>query len=287
VIFRVEKWLIMGLCLGMLVVGEALAEDQCREQYGKGPNKFSLATGSPGELGLLKALAEAFDQTAHATMCWKMVGSGEALKLLKDKQVDMIMVHAPVAEKKAVADGWAVKRTLIGSNEFFIVGPPQDSAKISEARTAVEAYTRIAAAKALFLSRGDNSGTHKKELEVWKNAGVAPAGEWYLVTNDFMKATLKKANDNKGYFMTDSSTWVAEKNHVPALKILFRGDKFLVNTYHALCQPPGATPGAAVAAQFIDFVASKQGQEIIRDFGKTEHGDGLYNDAEYAKKYDE
>ena len=140
------------------------------------------------------------------------------------------MVHAPAAEKKAVEDGWAIKRTLIGSNEFFIVGPPEDPAKISEAKSAGAAYSKIAAAKAKFFSRGDNSGTHRKELEVWQKSGISPSGEWYLVTKDFMTATLKRANDEKGYFMTDSSTWVAEQKNVPGLKILFRGDKFLVNT---------------------------------------------------------
>ena len=95
----------------------------CTESYGKGPNQFSLATGSPGELGLLKALGEAFAKKHNTTLCWVKAGSGESMKLLKDKQVDMIMVHAPAAEKKAVEDGWAIKRELIGSNEFYIVGP--------------------------------------------------------------------------------------------------------------------------------------------------------------------
>lgn len=278
------------ICGCFLLVGLACVSDaeiKCAETYGDGPAKFSLATGSPGELGLLKNLAESFNADKKFSLCWVKAGSGESLKLLKDKQVDMIMVHAPAAEKKAVADGWATKRTLIGSNEFFIVGPPSDPAKVAESRDAADAFSRIANAKALFFSRGDNSGTHKKEMDAWKNAGIQPSGDWYKVTKDFMMATLKKANDDKGYFMTDSSTWVAANKKLPNLKILFRGDKFLVNTYHALAQPSGATPGAGAAAQFIDFVASPKGQEIIRDYGKNLHGEGLYNDAEYAKKYDE
>jgi tungstate transport system substrate-binding protein len=180
-----------------------------------------------------------------------------------------------------------VKRTLIGSNEFFIVGPPDDPARIAGAKSAADAYGGIAASKAKFFSRGDNSGTHKKELEIWHTEGVTPEGDWYVITKDFMTATLKRANAEKGYFMTDSSTWVAKKGSVPNLKILFRGDKFLANTYHALCQPDGATPGAAWAAKFIDFVASKQDQNIISTYGKDKHAEGLYNDEEYAKKYDE
>ena len=236
---------------------------------------------------MLKVLGEAFAKQEDAQLKWKKAGSGESLKFLKEKQVDMIMVHAPAAEKKAVSDGWAIKRTLIGSNEFFIVGPATDQAGIAKATGVADAYTRIATAKAKFFSRGDNSGTHKKEVDIWKKAGIEPAGEWYIVTKDFMTATLKRANDEGGYFMTDSSTWIAEKNNMPKLRILFKGDKFIINTYHALCQPDGATPGAGIAAKFIDFVASQKGQTIIREFGKAEYGEGLYNDAVYAEQFND
>jgi len=262
------------------------AREKCTEVYGSGTNKFSLATGSPGELGLLRILGAAFAKEMNATLCWVKAGSGESLMLLKDKTVDMILIHAPDAEKKAVAEKWATKRTLIGSNEFFIVGPQDDPAKISEVKSVVLAYTRILQAKAKFFSRGDNSGTHQKEMDIWKMAGISPAGDWYVVTKDFMSGTLKKADREKGYFMTDSSTWVAEKQNVRNLRILFRGDKFLVNTYHALCQPGGATQGASLAAKFIDFVASDRGQKIIREYGKEFYGEGIYNDAVYAEQYE-
>jgi tungstate transport system substrate-binding protein len=276
------------MCIVLLAfTGSAQAQQAKTESYGQGAQQFSLATGSPGELGLLKALAEAFTPATNTTLVWKKAGSGESLKMLQDKQVDMIMVHAPAAEKKAVQDGWATKRTLIGSNEFFIVGPASDPAKLAEAKSAVEAYTRIANAKPKFFSRGDNSGTHKKEMSVWEKTGIKPSGDWYIVTQDFMSATLQRANAEQGYFMTDSSTWAAEKKNVPNLKILFRGDKMLVNTYHALTHPAGATPGTDAAAKFIDFVGSDRGQQIIRDYGKDKHGEALYNDAAYAKQYDD
>ena len=269
------------------VASISYGQEKCTEVYGSGPDKFSLATGSPGELGLLKVLGETFSREMKATLCWIKAGTGDSLKLLKGKSVDMIMVHAPEAEKKAVSDGWATKRTLIGSNEFFIVGSPDDPAKVAVAKTAADAYTLIAQAKAKFFSRGDNSGTHKKEMELWKKSGISPSGDWYIITKDFMTATLKRANSEKGYFMTDSSTWVAEKKNMPNLTILFRGDKFLINTYHALCQPAGATPGAATAAKFTDFVSSEKGQKIIREYGRESYGEGLYNDAAYARKYDD
>jgi len=262
------------------------AQEKAAATYGNGSNIFSLATASPGELGLIKALADIFAAQKGTTLRWVKAGSGESLDLLKAKKVDMIMVHAPATEKKALAEGWAAQHTLIGSNEFFIVGPADDPAGIATAKGVAEAYARIATKKAKFFSRGDNSGTHKKELDIWKRAGISPAGDWYVVTKDFMIATLRRANAERGYFMTDSSTWVAERKNMPNLKILFRGDRFIVNTYHALRQPDGATAGAPWAARFIDFVASREGQRIISEFGVREYGEGLYNDAAYAKQYE-
>jgi len=263
----------------------AYAEEPPAAVYGSGYYQFSLATGSPGELGLLKVLAETFGKPANARMNWFKAGSGKSLELLRAKKADMILVHAPVAEKLAVQEGWAIKRTLIGSNEFFLVGPPQDPANIAGAKDVLEAYRRIAAAKARFFSRGDNSGTHKKEMELWTKAAVQPWGGWYVITKDFMGPTLQRANREEGYFMVDSSTWVAEKKDLPDLKVLFKGDKLLINTYHALCQPAEVTPGAALAARFIDFVASPEGQQIIRDYGRDRFGEALYNDAAYARQY--
>jgi tungstate transport system substrate-binding protein len=285
--FRHKKLLGIALVFFFLLAGAiASAEEKCTELYGDSGQRFSLATGSPGELGLLKVLADDFNKTNGTALCWKKAGSGASLKLLKEKKVDMVMVHAPAAEKQAVQEGWAIKRTLIGSNEFYIVGPKDDPAGISKAKSAAEAYEKIAKTGAKFFSRGDNSGTHKKEMAAWKNAGIAPSGEWYIVTKTFMMATLKRANAEEGYFMTDSSTWVAARKEMTNLAILFRGDPFLINTYHALCQPKDAMPGQKLASEFIDFVASEKGQKIIRDYGADKYGEGLYNDAAYAKQYE-
>lgn len=263
----------------------AQPEMKIEATYGSGANVFKLATGSPGELGLLQVLGEKFGKKDNAKMEWVKAGSGASLNLLKTKQVDMIMVHAPEAVNKAIAEGWATDRTLIGSNEFYIVGPKSDPAKIKSATSGADAYAKIAGAQANFISRGDKSGTHVKEMDIWKKAGIAPAGNWYIVTNDFMTASLKKANAENAYFMTDSSTWVAEKNVAPKLEILYRGDKFLVNTYDALAAPAGATPGREAAVKFIQFVASPEGQKIIRDYGTNKYPEALYNDAVYAKQY--
>jgi tungstate transport system substrate-binding protein len=285
--FRNKKMaLIGGLIVMLAFTFPSFAQENCNEVYGTGNSVIRLATGSPGELGLVKVLAQEFDQKYPVRLCWRKAGSGASLKLLKAKEVDLVMVHAPAAEKQAVAEGWAAKRSLIGSNEFYIVGPKDDPANISQAASAADAYQRIAAAEALFLSRGDNSGTHKKEMAIWQKTGLSPTGDWYIVTKAFMMATLKQADAEQGYFMTDSSTWVSARKDLKNLKILFRGDPFLINTYHALCQPQGATAGQAYAAKFIDFVVSEEGQKLIGAYGMDAYGEGIYNDAAYAEQFD-
>ena len=275
---------VLSLALLLLWTGPCLAADSCKAVYGHGPHRLRLATGSPGELGLLKALADAFLGRHNAALCWKKAGSGKSLSLLHRRQVDMVMVHAPAAEKAAVDQGWAAKRTLIGANEFFIVGPKDDPAGIRGCSSAAQAYRNIAAAKIRFLSRGDNSGTHKKEMAIWKKAGITPAGNWYVVTKAFMMATLKQAEREKAYFMVDSSTWVAGKKGFRNIRVLFRGDPFLINVYHALCLPPGAGGEQPLAEAMIEFIASPAGQRIIRQFGNQAYGHPLYNDAADARR---
>jgi len=231
-------------------------------------------------------IADAFAEDEDACVCWKKAGSGKYLELLRAKTADAIMVHAPAAEQKAVKEEWATGRVLIGANEFFVVGPANDPAGIQAAKSAPEAFQKIAAASARFFSRGDNSGTHKREMEIWERAGIVPGGDWYVMTGGFMTATLRRANAEGGYFMTDSSTWLMERNKLPNLKLLFRGDRMLVNVYHALCQPEGRTSGASIAADFVKFLGSQKAQQILRDYGKDKLGVGLYNDADYARQYE-
>ena len=278
--------LLSTLLIGIFMQASvAQTNPKVEATYGQGAKSFKLATGSPGELGLLQQLGEAFDKKEGVRLVWIKAGSGASLNLLKTQQVDMIMVHAPEGVNKAIAEGWATGRTLIGSNEFYIVGPKADLAKIKSASSGADAYAKIAKAQTNFISRGDKSGTHQKEMDIWKKAGITPEGSWYIVTNDFMTASLKRANADKAYFMTDSSTWVAEKNVAPELQILYRGDPYLVNTYDALVAPVGATENRDTAAKFIQFVASDEGQAIIRNYGKAQYKEALYNDAVYAKQY--
>ncbi|SHH31618.1 substrate-binding domain-containing protein [Ferrimonas marina] len=274
-----------SLLILAMATAPALAAPQCTENYGTGATTVTLATGSPGELGLLKALADAFNAQHDTRLCWVKAGSGKSLQLLKDKQVDLVLVHAPDAEKRAVAEGWAINRTLIGSNEFYLVGPSTDPAGIRNAKNAADAYHLIAQSASPFLSRGDNSGTHKKELSIWKMAAEQPKGSWYKETQDFMLATLLQADKQAAYFMTDSSTWVVGQSELKDTQILFRGDTYLVNTYNGLVQPKGATPAQPYAEKLLAFIASDAGQTVFRGFGAERYGEAMYNDAVYAEQY--
>lgn len=259
----------------------ALAQSGARPPdavWGSGPQVFSLATGSPGELGLLEVLASEFASRHGATVRWFKAGSGQAMQLLKARQVDMVLAHAPAAERQAVADGWATGRVLIGSNEFWVLGPLDDPAKLGEARDAADAFRRILDAGAKFVSRGDHSGTHQKELQVWKAADRSPEGPNLIVTKDFMTASMKRANDEGAYFLTDSSTYIVERRNVPRLKRVFRGGLMLANPYHTLYLTD-PTPGAATARAFGAYLQSDAVQGLLRSFGRDRHGEPMYNDA--------
>jgi len=273
------------LLFGKTAASESVASKTFQASYGTGTHIIDVATGSPGELGLLEALAAEFNKSHDTTIQWWKAGSGRSLQLLREKKVDAALVHAPDAEKTAVAEGWASNRTLLGSNEFYIVGPKDDPAGIVTATSAANAFARIFRAKAKFLSRGDNSGTHKKEMAIWKRANIVPAGNWYIVTNDFMLGTLRKANETQGYFMTDSSTWVVAKDDLNRLAVLFKGDPVLVNVYHGVSQP-GNGEKQKCAQQFLQFLPTKKAQEIVRCFGKERYGEALYHNAAYAGRFD-
>jgi tungstate transport system substrate-binding protein len=269
--------MVLALALGMAHAQVAMMATP-DAVWGTGPNAFSLATGSPGELGLLEVLATEFAKSHDATVSWFKAGSGQAMRLLQERKVDMVLAHAPPAERKAVAEGWATSRRLIGSNEFWILGPAEDPAKVAAANDAADDFRRILDSGAKFVSRGDNSGTHQKENEIWKAAGRTPGGPGLIVTKDFMTASMRRANDEGAYFLTDSSTFIAERRNMPKLKMVLRGGEILANPYHTLyLMDP--TPGAATARKFGEYLASDKVQALMREFGKEKYGEPMYNDA--------
>jgi tungstate transport system substrate-binding protein len=150
---------------------------------------------------------------------------------------------------------------------------------------AANAYLRIANAEAKFSSRGDNSGTHQKETMIWKLAGIQPDGSSHIMTEDFMQPSLMRADKELGYFMTDSSTFLATQHKIENLTILFKGDPVLVNLYHALVAAPDRFPEAScvLGAKFVEYITSPHGQQILRNYGKEEYSTPLYNDAAYAR----
>lgn len=247
--------------------------------YGQGKASFSLATATPGELGLLEALMAKFSNHADARLVWVNAAAGQALALLQAGDVDMAMVHAPTQVETALAEGWAAKAVVIGANEFYLVGPKADPAAVAGAASITEAFQRIGRAGHLFVSRADQSGTHLKEREIWQIAGLQPEGAWYIKAKNFMAAALARAEEQGAYYLCDSSTWIVARENTPRLSVLFRGDEALVNIYHALIAPEGSSAGHAVAGQFFDFVTSPAGQSVIRSFGRERHGEALYLDA--------
>ena len=239
-----------------------------------------LATGSPYESGLVDALFAEFKKEVPCELNVTKSGSGDSLQLLKSGQVDIIMVHAPEAEQQAVKEGWALNRTYIGGNDFVILGPAEDPAAIKECKDVLCAYKKIAEKKAVFITRGDNSGTHKKDLSIWEKTGIKPEGGWYRTSQDFMMASLQKAASEKGYFMVDRSTYIVARKKNPALSlvVLFEGDPMLINQYQALTTNPTMYPHAnyELAKKFVEFLNGAQGQKIIAAFGREEFGEPLY-----------
>lgn len=273
----VARWLL--LCVPLLAAASVLAAGRAPDgSWGEGPKALSVATGSPGETGLLERLATEFAQREGARVDWYRAGSGEALALLRRGEVDLVLAHAPAAELAAIEEGWATGRALIGSNEFWIVGPKDDPARVGDATSAADALRRIANAGARFVSRGDRSGTHQREMQLWSAAGIQPAGAWYIETRDFMSASLRRADAERAYFLTDSSTFILERRGLRNLERLHRGGEALANPYHLL-YASRPTAGAAMARRFGEFILSARGQELMRKFGRGRYGDPLYLDA--------
>jgi tungstate transport system substrate-binding protein len=280
-----SRWLLIVAAMALLLaIGPAAgAGDKCRPLCNSGGLRLAIATGSPGELGLLADLAAVFCQKHEAALCWRKAGSGASLRLLQQGAVEVALVHAPAAEKRAMAQGWATDRTLIGGNRFYLVGPAADPARAAQAASAAQAYARIAKTRSPFITRADNSGTHKRELAIWAKVGVKPAGSWYLPSRDFMMASLRLAAKKGAYFMTDSSTWLVGRARygLSDLVVLRDHDPDLVNAYHAL-RRSGEGPQEPLAREFIAFLASPAGQKIITDYGRKTYGQPLYENAARA-----
>jgi tungstate transport system substrate-binding protein len=234
-------------------------------------------TTSTQDSGLLDVLVPLFERQTGYTVKTIAVGTGQALALAARGEADVVLAHAPALEKKYVAEGKMLDRRLVMYNDFVIIGPPEDPAKIKATKKAADAMKAIAASGSRFVSRGDNSGTHLLEKSLWRLAGVEPQGAWYIEAGQGMGATLGIADDRKAYTLTDRGTFLAFQKRV-RLPILLEGDKPLLNIYSVMKVDPGNGPrvNAAGGAAFADFMVSAEVQKIIKTFGVDKYGQPLF-----------
>ena len=264
--------LLLGIVVSFLLVTRTTsAQTQ--------PKTIILATTtSTQDSGLLDVLLPVFEKKTGYFVKTIAVGSGQAMAMGQKGEADVLLVHSPDAEKKFMAEGYGINRRLVMHNDFIIVGPPGDPAKIKAMKSSVESFKRIASTKALFLSRGDNSGTHAKEKSIWKATGINPEAEkWYQQTGLGMGQTLNVAAEKKGYTLADRGTYLALKKNL-GLDILVEGDAILLNIYHVIEANPGKWPKVNVPGgkAFADFMVSKETQEIIKTFGVDKFGSPLF-----------
>jgi len=243
------------------------------------PKTLILATTtSTQDSGLLDVLIPIFEKQTGYFMKTIAVGSGQAMAMGQKGEADVLLVHSPAAEKKFVDEGYGINRRLVMHNDFIILGPPQDPAKIKGMKSAREAFKKMAAAGALFMSRGDNSGTHAKEMGIWKAAGLKVEGQkWYQQTGLGMGQTLNVAAEKKGYLLADRGTYLAMKKNL-GLDILVEGDGILLNIYHVIEVNPAKWPKVNKdgAKAFADFMVAKDTQAIIKTFGIEKFGSPLF-----------
>jgi len=259
-LFVAVIWLALAVCL--LPAGSS-AEDKLL---------LMATTTSTDNTGLLDYLMPKYKQATGVEVKWTATGTGKALKLGENCDVDILMVHAPAAEKKFVADGFGVDRREIMYNDFVIIGPTTDEAGV-RGKSIKDALQAIKAKQAVFTSRGDNSGTHKMELSLWEAADLAvPEKEsWYVQTGQGMLATINIAAERNGYTMTDRGTYIKYEDNLkgnPPLKILVEGDAALLNQYSVMAVNPKHCTKARyeLARKFSEWITGAQAQQLIKDF---------------------
>jgi tungstate transport system substrate-binding protein len=236
------------------------------------------STTSTQDSGLFDVLIPAFEKD-NPTYKIKVVavGSGAALTLGQKKDADVLLVHSPSAETSFVAAGFGTDRKPVMYNDFLIVGPTSDPAKIKDTTSAIAAFKKIAAAKAVFVSRGDNSGTYTKELSIWTSATIDPTSTtdpWYVSTGAAMGVSLGIANEKQGYTLVDRATWLTAADKNPGLAVMVEGDRKLFNPYHVILVP-GARNTAGGKA-FEDWIVGPAGQKVIGEFGVAKFGQQIF-----------
>jgi len=243
------------------------------------PNLILATTTSTQDSGLLDVLIPLFEAQTGYTVQTVAVGSGQAMTMGQEGNADVLLVHSPSAEVTFMSDGWGKERVLVMHNDFIIVGPAADPAKI-KGLSAVDAFKAIAAAEATFVARADKSGTSTKELGIWKKAELDPATTkpvWYIETGQGMGASLTITSEKGGYTLTDRATFLANKANLQ-LEILLEGDNSLLNVYHVISVNPDKWPKVNYegALAFIKFLTDPATQDVIGKFGLDKYGQQLF-----------
>ncbi len=235
-------------------------------------------TTSTEDSGLLDVLLPDFESEFGVEVDVIAVGTGQALQLGQDGNADVLLVHARAREDEFMAAGHGVRRDDVMYNDFVILGPASDPAGIRGMEDAAAAFQQIAESEATFISRGDESGTHSKELSVWKAAGVEPAGGWYVSSGQGMGEVLTMSNEQQAYTLSDRATYLARTQAGLELEVLVEGDPVLFNPYGVIVVNPEKNPAinADLAAQFADWIISVPVQEKIAQFGLEEFGQSLF-----------
>lgn len=241
--------------------------------------KIILATTtSTQDSGLLDYLLPMFSDETGIKVEVVAVGSGQALQLGQDGNADVLLVHSRAKEDEFMTAGHGTRREDVMYNDFVIVGPESDPAGIKGMTNAVDALKKIMETQSTFLSRGDESGTHTKELSLWKKGEIEPQGDWYVSTGQGMGEVLTMAEEQQGYTLSDRATFLARTKEGIKLAILVEGDKALFNPYGVIAVNPEKNPNikADFASQFIDWIISLPVQEKISEFGKQDFGQSLF-----------
>src|SRR2546427_2862836 len=241
------------------------------------PPVILSTTTSTQDSGLLDVLVPMFERQTGYSVKTIAAGTGQALALAARGEADVVLAHAPGLEKKYVSDGKMLNRRLVMYNDFVIIGPADDPAKVKGTKKATDAMRAITATGSRFVSRGDNSGTHTLEKALWKLAGVEPRGGWYIESGQGMGATLGIADDRKAYTLTDRATFLAFQKRV-RLPILLEGDRPLLNIYSVMEVNASNGPRVNTAGgnAFADFMLSADVQKVIKTFGVDKYGQPLF-----------
>jgi tungstate transport system substrate-binding protein len=232
------------------------------------PSLILATTTSTQDSGLLDILIPDFQTRTGYVVKTVAVGSGEAMKMGQECNADVLLVHSPSAEVEFMDNQYGSDRRLVMHNDFIIVGPASDPAGIKGAATAGEAFTKLAGTQSQFISRADKSGTHTKELGIWKAANITPEGDWYIESGQGMGATLTMSSEKEAYTLTDRATYLANEDNFQ-LEIMVEGEKALLNIYHVIVVNPAncTTVNNAGALAFADYVISPDAQSLVGSFG--------------------